>query len=1347
MSESAPPKRSKKLRILIIAVVAVLVVGFLLAAVAPAMLSTGAGRSFIVSQINASIPGSVTIDDLSLSWGGPQRITGFTANLPDGEPFLTIKQIDAADLSLWAVARGSRDFGVIKIDGIDGTLAQYEDESTNISRAFVSDDAPAEEKPADQPAPKTRIEWTNANLTVTAPGVDPVDVRDFEGFVDLNDLAAIDLAMVAKVRQGDAAGSIDARATLTNLLDQSMNVTLADAAVDADVKIKDLPVVAIDRIAQQGGILTTLLGPVLNAEVKANGKLASADFAAVVTASSRNLTQCDLRVGYVGGNVTVEPQSGLTLNITPDAWRQLIEGRTQQPATLAQAFTVRVAVNDLAVATAMTSGKADVNVAVDDIILDAADQRIGRVALRGTTLTMRSDNIAEAIQVVLDTVAEQGGQRGTVHADATLNNVIAPPEAEVKPSYTIDAKVTNTPLAVFDQLMATDGTLVDALGPTADATINGNYDEANATGGAVINIQSANLTADFTAKADDTQVAVSKGTIDYTLTPALANRYMGEEPTATLIDPVKVNLTVNSLTIPRDGDKFDMNAGKANVKLVSEDIKFNDGQQQPLVFRKPSADLVSDSLAEKFTLNWSTVAARGSRAGEIKGRAIVEQAFTDAGAFNATGMKADVQLATSPQIVGSIRPLSPVDAVVGAVTESPFTMRLNLQMVEPSAAAEMAATFLYELSVGDVRINAPGKVDGKRLVLDDKTTAEFTVDQAMLDALVKSDQTPAYTLAAPAKVKLEVKKFDLIVAGDDLGRGPVDIGVNSAALRLASTQTSGSTIDIKKLSASIKADDLRQLVNAAGSANVTTAGQSADVTFAAAVADVMNTAEVKQASLKAPAMPTALVDALTTGTDQYTRLLGDTLAIDVTAQPQGEATAFNADVKSANLDVKKLTGTYEAGKQIRIDGDARATYTLTPVAFAAMRKESGDAWALKSPAAINLQLQQPATIGLKPDGGVNYNAVSMQMSVATGDIVLTRGSESYPLTGLQAQVEAPNLAQAIVVKAAADFGSGQLTSNTRIDKPVNAAGELDIVNAAIATDTTASDMPAVMLDALAASEGQIAQLFGPTVAAQAKGNYPGNLDVTVKGELGEVDLPLSFDNQRVLTLQRDGLLHFTATKELAETVLKNINPILSDAVSSADPIRIDVRQAGTRIPLANFDINQAQAAALVSLGTVQLSEGGFMGQLRSVLGKSSRDGYAAAFSPTTVTLQSGWVSYQDMVMDIVDEKLKIYFDGRVHVDPNSAREVDMTATIPGDVLAASVKELRGIVGPNEGLTIPIRGTIDNPKPDMGGFKKSIADMIIKGGIRKGIGEALGGDDKTGEAAGAIFEGIFGGKKK
>jgi len=172
------------------------------------------------------------------------------------------------------------------------------------------------------------------------------------------------------------------------------------------------------------------------------------------------------------------------------------------------------------------------------------------------------------------------------------------------------------------------------------------------------------------------------------------------------------------------------------------------------------------------------------------------------------------------------------------------------------------------------------------------------------------------------------------------------------------------------------------------------------------------------------------------------------------------------------------------------------------------------------------------------------------------------------------------------------------------------------------------------------------------------------------------------------------------TDEMAKQFLPFINPIFANA--------INVKGSGsfncTRlvVPLASGHQNEIDIEGTISAENVGLSPGELLGKILTIVGKGNT-GFLMNVHPTKFTLKNGFVSYENMQVDIGSES--IIFSGQIGLD----KTLNMSVTLP----EGATSGLGGILS-GQRLTIPLTGTIYKPKFDIEKFIQKQGVDIIKG---------------------------------
>jgi hypothetical protein len=126
-----PAKRKRRRRwpwvLLVLLLLLVLIV-----VAAPALLSTSPARSFVVGKINQNLNGKVKIDDWSLGWMSPVRITGVKVFDKSGVQIVELPHL-TTELTLLDAARGHLKLGKVTVEGLDVLVRRDAQGNLNLS--------------------------------------------------------------------------------------------------------------------------------------------------------------------------------------------------------------------------------------------------------------------------------------------------------------------------------------------------------------------------------------------------------------------------------------------------------------------------------------------------------------------------------------------------------------------------------------------------------------------------------------------------------------------------------------------------------------------------------------------------------------------------------------------------------------------------------------------------------------------------------------------------------------------------------------------------------------------------------------------------------------------------------------------------------------------------------------------------------------------------------------------------------------------------------------------------------------------------------------------------------------
>jgi hypothetical protein len=171
--------------------------------------------------------------------------------------------------------------------------------------------------------------------------------------------------------------------------------------------------------------------------------------------------------------------------------------------------------------------------------------------------------------------------------------------------------------------------------------------------------------------------------------------------------------------------------------------------------------------------------------------------------------------------------------------------------------------------------------------------------------------------------------------------------------------------------------------------------------------------------------------------------------------------------------------------------------------------------------------------------------------------------------------------------------------------------------------------------------------------------------------------------------------------ELAGRLLKYVNPIFADTVNVSGLTNFHCERLA--IPLKKVNKNEIEVIGTISVNQLRMEGSDLLGQLLLLWG-SKVPGQDFTLNPTRFVLQNGFLHYEDMQLDVGDNPVN--FKGTTGLDTS----LNMTATLP---YTMSGRTARVGEKTRDRISLPLRGTIDNPEIDVG---KLLEEQAIKKGL-------------------------------
>ncbi len=204
--------------------------------------------------------------------------------------------------------------------------------------------------------------------------------------------------------------------------------------------------------------------------------------------------------------------------------------------------------------------------------------------------------------------------------------------------------------------------------------------------------------------------------------------------------------------------------------------------------------------------------------------------------------------------------------------------------------------------------------------------------------------------------------------------------------------------------------------------------------------------------------------------------------------------------------------------------------------------------------------------------------------------------------------------------------------------------------------------------------------------------------------------PALFKTAEPMQIMKDIRINDQTTGKL----LKYLNPIFADAANVNGIANLNCEKLS--IPLNAAAKNKAEIVGTVSISQLNLQTSDFLGQLLTVVGGGVR-GTIITIHPTRFVLRDGYLRYDDMQMDIGDNPVN--FKGVIGLD-KSIEEMSVTLpyTTEGRTIRTGSQSARRI-------TLPITGTVDNPKLDVGKLLENQLKQELENQILKGLEDIFG----------------------
>lgn len=605
---SGSPKASRgHRRYLWVALAVVLVLAGLLAA-APTLVSTSWGRGMVLGRVNDSIPGGISLEDLSLSWLGGQSVQGLRITDAQGKAVITLKEF-ATDLSLVGALRSRLSLGRTVVRGLDAELNFDADGISNVARALGSAQgeaaAPAGgEAGGNVVVPVTgNMELSDARVSISAPGIEPVVLDQLTGAVNMaGPDAPIKLSFSGQTRQGSLQGGIKLDGEIANLF-AGGELSPGSAQANINAGIDDLPVDALDQLLHLQGVLTAALGDRTSLQIQASGDAATQNVSVGARAPNGELK---LEGSASDGRFRLASPASAALQLTP-ALVEAVNGlaATGSDIRLAKPVPLRLTMEKLELP---LDGFTPAGVALQANLEAQAPiqlqgiKDVGEISLSGLRMGVDSAGLGREIRVTLDGKPATRDKTGTLTVNADVKHLFdeAGNLQPGKLALQTRSSLAGVPTSLIDTVLQQGGLLTEAVGPVVAVDLDADTDESGKIA-VSMKLDADRVKAGPVRLDVKDRIALSQpAQVRFTMTPRLWERLAGESSAYRLTKPSGWVLDLKALALPTPssgGAVFQPGATRLQAALSTPGLEMADAQTgQPLRIEDLSVSLAGETL-------------------------------------------------------------------------------------------------------------------------------------------------------------------------------------------------------------------------------------------------------------------------------------------------------------------------------------------------------------------------------------------------------------------------------------------------------------------------------------------------------------------------------------------------------------------------------------------------------------------------------------------------------------------------------------------------------------------------------------------------------------------------------
>lgn len=1297
----------------------------------PSVLNTAWGRERLVAWIDHTIPGSLSIQSMQLSWFSGQEVRGLVLYDQEGNTVLSLDRLSSSALPHYLLRRTS-DIGVTQIDGLKAELKQDQAGLTNLHKALGISHESWNHDDVSKAKPRsaqivTYLPFTgsivvgDSTLSWHAQDLKPLEITDL--FADVRIPAkkgSADILIRGISRQQELQGEFLVKAKAEGFGSKSKIVLqrnaegwllpVADARLQFEVTVKRLAVDVLDRLLTLNhpyltGSITEALGPALDLSLAQT--LTRNGNSIALQANSRNL-QARLETLVKEGKVALKEPGQISWAITPQFANLLLPLATESASTplqLATQTTLQATIERFDLLPNQSNEERfwsplRLRWKLAEVQL-SGHPTIGLIRLRNVGGVFERLPATRALLIHLQANLDYAGQLSSLQVDGKANDLIA-----LSGDLNIQARDLSSKL--LDHLLDGQGIYSTAIGPTIDINlaIDANNDDILAD----VQVRSENLTLPSTQVAIGPMITLRKpAQMHYSLTPDLLDKLSsGSGPRLT--GPTPLLLTLKHLNLP--------------ARFSTSEV---DGA---LVL---SAEVAAGPIQVTDLL----------RPGE--------------GAVRISNLKAKIDSSSPPtfqyQVTGNIAPDISTPQLVAALGRASSVDISGQISVQDGQIQKHLLDIVLNSDLVDLRAKT-AIIDNKRLTLLAPAKIEYTLQPEALKVMgLVSDQLPQLT--APAMIDLVVDALTVSLAPFNLDtlntRG-------SGSLREVDIKDPHTNVgaSLKDLAASWNFDGAKQ------AANLTLKGiTSLDSTHTGRLEVVATASGWKkdgqvdwaQATLDANGsllrLPVAFAAAAFSAAELPT-LLGPSLDVYFNAKMQGGADPGRGNIEFS-FSGEGLSGGFalRTGDKIELKRNAsNFEWKITPARFAALQRmltAAPPSWAISDTTTLRMNVSDLLLGPQTGKGDSPWAHLSAKATAAIDPATLmhlpTKTKNRFDQ--LSVTLETRDLAESLAFNMRAQESTsqtgpaGDLQIQGKVDRLYTEGQWQSLASRNLTLRANGRQLPLSLMQntpLLDRTSSEYIRVFlGERLNTDLHIEKNANENLITAHVAGQDNTRLTLDGRlanEYLTLRQPLVVEFAMTPEIGQTILADLLPLFQTALSSNQLIKLTIDPKGFKTPLRGASDRTVQIEkATLDLGRVEFHDSGQLASVVSLLDSSKGSGngqFSVWFTPLYFSLLDG-VFRIERIDALIANLYPIAVWGKVDLPKDKVN-------VAIGVAAQSLRTAYGIgnLDPSYMLVLSLTGTTKNASIDKARAATRITSLVAqsKGGpqglILGGVLDLIGG---------------------